>query len=386
MRHGESTVKTSVKSAVNPNTATATVLASSLQLEVQKRLGSFTLNARLALPARGVSALFGVSGSGKTSLLRLIAGLDRPDAGRIQLGERYLVDTARGIFVPPHQRNIGVVFQEARLFPHYRVRGNLTYGMPASARSRFEPIVDLLGIQALLDRMPGTLSGGEARRVSIGRALLTDPALLLMDEPLTGLDGARKEELLDYIVSLTRELEIPVVYISHDTQEISAIADHLALIDNGAVLASDTLDNVLTRIDLTSQLGGFDAVSVLETRVAWHDHEFALTHLDLGHDQTLVVPAIAATPGTRCRIRVPVRDVALAVSAADTTSYRNRLEAKIIQVGDLTDNPATVELLLLVGEQHLRARLTRKSYVELGLSEGASVTALIRCVAFDHHL
>ena len=386
MRHGESTVKTSVESAVNPNTATATVLASSLQLEVQKRLGSFTLNARLALPGRGVSALFGVSGSGKTSLLRLIAGLDRPDAGRIQLGERYLVDTARGIFVPPHQRNIGVVFQEARLFPHYRVRGNLTYGMPASARSRFEPIVDLLGIQALLDRMPGTLSGGEARRVSIGRALLTDPALLLMDEPLTGLDGARKEELLDYIVSLTRELEIPVVYISHDTQEISAIADHLALIDNGAVLASDTLDNVLTRIDLTSQLGGFDAVSVLETRVAWHDHEFALTHLDLGHDQTLVVPAIAATPGTRCRIRVPVRDVALALSAADTTSYRNRLEAKIIQVGDLTDNPATVELLLLVGEQHLRARLTRKSYVELGLSEGASVTALIRCVAFDHHL
>ena len=386
MRHGESTVKTSVKSAVNPNTATATVLASSLQLEVQKRLGSFTLNARLALPARGVSALFGVSGSGKTSLLRLIAGLDRPDAGRIQLGERYLVDTARGVFVPPHQRNIGVVFQEARLFPHYRVRGNLTYGMPASARSRFEPIVDLLGIQALLDRMPGTLSGGEARRVSIGRALLTDPALLLMDEPLTGLDGARKEELLDYIVSLTRELKIPVVYISHDTQEISAIADHLALIDNGAVLASDTLDNVLTRIDLTSQLGGFDAVSVLETRVAWHDHEFALTHLDLGHDQTLVVPAIAATPGTRCRIRVPVRDVALALSAADTTSYRNRLEAKIIQVGDLTDNPATVELLLLVGEQHLRARLTRKSYVELGLSEGASVTALIRCVAFDHHL
>ena len=386
MRHGESTVKTSVESAVNPNTATATVLASSLQLEVQKRLGSFTLNARLALPGRGVSALFGVSGSGKTSLLRLIAGLDRPDAGRIQLGERYLVDTTRGIFVPPHQRNIGVVFQEARLFPHYRVRGNLTYGMPASARSRFEPIVDLLGIQALLDRMPGTLSGGEARRVSIGRALLTDPALLLMDEPLTGLDGARKEELLDYIVSLTRELEIPVAYISHDTQEISAIADHLALIDNGAVLASDTLDNVLTRIDLTSQLGGFDAVSVLETRVAWHDHEFALTHLDLGHDQTLVVPAIAATPGTRCRIRVPVRDVALALSAADTTSYRNRLEAKIIQVGDLTDNPATVELLLLVGEQHLRARLTRKSYVELGLSEGASVTALIRCVAFDHHL
>lgn len=379
-------VKKAVKTALKSRTDTPTTPANSLKLTLRKRLGSFTLDANLALPSRGVSALFGVSGSGKTSLLRLIAGLDRPDAGSVQLGERYLVDTSRGIFVPPHRRGIGVVFQEARLFPHYRVRGNLIYGMPSSARSRFEPIVDLLGIRALLDRMPGTLSGGEARRVSIGRALLTDPALLLMDEPLTGLDGARKEELLDYLVALTRELAIPVIYISHDTQEISAIADHLALIDNGVIVASDTLDKVLTRIDLTSQLGGFDAVSVLETRVAWHDHEFALTHLDLGHDQTLVVPAIAATPGTRCRIRVPVRDVALAVSAADTTSYRNRLEAKIIQVGDLTDNPATVELLLSVGEQHLRARLTRKSYVELELGEGASVTALIRCVAFDHHL
>lgn len=367
--------------------ATKTASANSLQLTLRKRLGSFTLNAHLALPSRGVSALFGVSGSGKTSLLRLVAGLDRPDAGSIQLGERCLVDTARRIFVPPHQRGIGVVFQEARLFPHYRVRGNLTYGMPPSARSRFESIVDLLGIRPLLDRMPGTLSGGEARRVSIGRALLTDPALLLMDEPLTGLDGARKEELLNYLVALTRELEIPVLYISHDTQEISAIADHLVLIDNGAVIASDTLDRVLTRIDLTPQLGGFDAVSVLETRVAGHDHEFALTHLDLGNDQTLVVPAIEAPPGSRCRIRVPVRDVALAVSAADTTSYRNRLAAKIIQVGDLADNPATVELLLVVGEHHLRARLTRKSYVELGLGEGLAVTALIRCVAFDvHHL
>src|SRR5690554_7004310 len=220
--YGECSVKTPLK----PSAKTA----NRLQLKVRKRLGSFTLDASLALPNRGVSALFGVSGSGKTSLLRLVAGLDRPDTGSIQLGDRYLVDTARRIFVPPHQRNIGVVFQEARLFPHYRVRGNLTYGMPISARSRLEPIVDLLGIGALLDRMPGTLSGGEAQRVSIGRALLTDPALLLMDEPLTGLDGARKKELLDYLVALTRELEIPVVYISHDTQEISTKWSAMALI------------------------------------------------------------------------------------------------------------------------------------------------------------
>lgn len=354
-----------------------------LRLAVSKRLGTFTLDADLALPTRGVSALFGASGSGKTSLLRLIAGLDCPDRGVIQVGERCLVDTSRGHYLPPHHRRIGVVFQEARLFPHYRVRGNLTYGMPASARSRFDTIVDLLGIGGLLERMPGMLSGGEARRVSIGRALLTDPELLLMDEPLTGLDGARKQELLRYILSLTRDLEIPIVYISHDPKEISAIADHLVLIDNGRIAASDDLDRVLNRIDLTAQLGGFDAASVLDTRVVRHDREYALTHLDLGDGQTLVVPLTETPAGARCRVRVPVRDVALALAETSRSSYRNRLDAVIERVGTLPNSPASVELLLRVGGHRLRARLTRKSYDELGLGEGTPVKALIRCVAFD---
>lgn len=354
-----------------------------LRLNVSKQLGTFTLDVDLALPTHGVSAFFGASGSGKTSLLRLIAGLDRPDKGVIQIGERCLVDTSRSHFLPPHRRRVGVVFQEARLFPHYRVRGNLTYGMPASARLRFDPIVDLLGIGDLLDRMPGMLSGGEARRVSIGRALLTDPELLLMDEPLTGLDGPRKQELLRYILSLTRDLEIPIVYISHDPKEISAIADHLVLIDNGTIAASDSLDRVLNRIDLTAQVGGFDAASVLDTRVASHDREYALTHLDLGDDQTLVVPHIEAQVGARCRVRVPVRDVALALSETAQSSYRNHLDAVIKQVGTLQDNPTSIELLLCVGGHHLRARLTRKSYDELGLRQGMPVKALIRCVAFD---
>lgn len=358
---------------------------SSLRLDVRKRLGNFTLDASLTLPARGVSALFGVSGSGKTSLLRLIAGLDRPDEGVIQVGERLLADTSRGYFLPPHRRRIGVVFQEARLFPHYRVRGNLTYGMPAPAQARFDDIVDLLGIGALLDRMPGMLSGGEARRVAIGRALLTDPQLLLMDEPLTGLDGARKQELLQYILSMTRDLEIPIVYISHDPEEISAIADHLVLIEEGRIVASDSLDKVLNRIDLTRQLGGFDAASVLEARVAQHDHDYALTHLDLGRGQELIIPYVEASIGARLRVRVPVREVALALPAPDNskTSYRNRLEATIEQTGTLEHNPASVEILLTLGHQQLRARLTRKSFDEMKLKEGMKVQALIRCVAFD---
>jgi len=355
----------------------------SLRLAVNKCQGRFTLNADLALPARGVSALFGASGSGKTSLLRLIAGLDKPDAGHITLGERALVDTRRGVFLPPNKRRIGVVFQEARLFPHFRVRANLTYGMPASARPRFDAIVELLGIGHLLERLPGTLSGGEAQRVSIGRALLTDPELLLMDEPLSGLDGARKQELLRFILSLVRDVNIPVVYISHDPQELTAIADHLVVIEDGQVLASDTLENVLLRVDLTRQLGGFDAASTLSVSVAGHDHDYGLTHLQLDDSRTLVVPYQETPVGTHFRLRIPARDVALALAAPNNTSYRNRLAATIQSITPLPDDHTAMEAVLAMGEQRLRARLTRKSCDEMALEKGQPVTALIRSVAFD---
>lgn len=359
-------------------------MSEGLQVHVKKQQGRFILDAQLGLPARGVSALFGASGSGKTSLLRLIAGLDKSDAGHITLGERALVDTRRGVFLSPNKRRIGVVFQEPRLFPHYRVRGNLTYGMPASARSRFDAIVELLGIGHLLERLPGTLSGGEAQRVSIGRALLTDPDLLLMDEPLSGLDGARKQELLQFILTLVRDVQIPVVYISHDPAEITAIADHLVVIENGRVLASDTLENVLLRVDLTAQLGGFDAASTLNVTVVGHDPDYGLTHLtlaDTSHD--IVVPYVNAPVGAHFRLRIPARDVALALAAPEGTSYRNRLAATLVSISPLPDDNTAVEAVLAVGQQRLRARLTRKSCDEMALEGGQSVTALIRSVAFD---
>lgn len=355
-----------------------------LQVSVQKRQGRFALDADLDLPASGVSALFGASGSGKTTLLRLVAGLDRPDAGRIALGERTLVNVDDKTFVPPNRRRIGVVFQEPRLFPHYRVRKNLAYGMPASARPRFDAVVALLGIGHLLDRMPGTLSGGEAQRVSIGRALLTEPDLLLMDEPLSGLDGARKRELLQFIRRLVNEINIPVVYISHDPAEITAIADHLTVLENGQVLASDTLENVLLRVDLTAQLGGFDAASTLNVTVVGHDPDYGLTHLtlaDTSHD--IVVPYVDAPVGAHFRLRIPARDVALALAAPEGTSYRNRLAATLVSISPLPDDNTAVEAVLAVGQQRLRARLTRKSCDEMALEGGQSVTALIRSVAFD---
>ncbi len=354
-----------------------------LRLSVAKTLGEFELDATLDLPANGVSGIFGPSGSGKTSLLRLIAGLDRPRSGTITLGEQTLLDTRLRRCTPVHRRRIGVVFQEARLFPHYRVRGNLTYGMPRPAPERFDDVVELLGIEALLERMPGTLSGGEARRVAIGRALLSEPQLLLMDEPLTGLDGARKDELLRYIARLTRQVDIPVVYVSHDADEIAAIADHLVVMNAGRVVASDTLDTLLQRFDLTSLLGGFDAASLLEGSVESVDHAYGLTCLALDEQHRLVLPGDAAPVGSRVRVRIPARDIALALTPPADTSFRNQLPAIIEDTATLPETPHSVELLLRLGRFGLRARLTRHAFEALGLKKGMAVTALIRSVSFN---
>ncbi|WP_148861282.1 molybdenum ABC transporter ATP-binding protein [Marinobacter fonticola] len=354
-----------------------------LQIQVRQQLDTFQLEADLSLPQRGVTALFGVSGSGKTSLLRLIAGLDRPQQGRILIGGEPLADTGRGLFVPPQQRHLGVVFQEARLFPHYRVRGNLAYGMPRKDRTHFDAIVRLLGLGHLLDRFPATLSGGEARRVAIGRALLSRPRMLLMDEPLSGLDGPRKQELLDFILQLTRQIDIPVIYVSHDPEELTAIADYLVLMDQGHVIADGPLDELLMRFDLTPYLGGFNAASILETQVQAHDLEYHLTLLKLADGQTLTVPLIGDAPeGHPIRLRIPVREVALALAPQPHSSYRNQLEAIIEDAAVPVDNPAAMELRLTIGGQALRARLTRKSYDEMGLAQRETVTALVRTIAF----
>ncbi|GHB09994.1 molybdenum ABC transporter ATP-binding protein [Salinicola rhizosphaerae] len=359
------------------------IASAALDCRLRKQLGDFSLDISLSVPSSGVTALFGQSGSGKTSLLRLIAGLDRPDEGHVRLGSRTLTDRAKRLHVPIHRRRLGVVFQEARLFPHYRVRGNLTYGMAPSARRRFDDLVSLLGIESLLDRLPGTLSGGEARRVAIGRALLTEPELLLMDEPLTGLDGDRKQELLNYLVRMTRDIDIPIVYVSHDTAEIAAIADHLALVEKGRLIAHGPLDDLMMRLDLTDRLGGFDAATRLLARLDKHDDHYALSHVVLNDGQRLKVPRIDRPLGAQVRLRIGVRDVALAREMPSGTSYRNGLRASIDAIEPSPQSPSTVEVLLRLGDQRLRARLTREACDEMQLREGQSVIALIRSVAFD---
>ncbi|MCP1368015.1 TOBE domain-containing protein, partial [Halomonas sp. BBD48] len=232
-------------------------------------------------------------------------------------------------------------------------------------------------------RFPTTLSGGEARRVAIGRALLTAPRLLLMDEPLTGLDGARKQELLRYIDRLAREIDTPIVYVSHDPHELTAIADHLVLLEHGRIIAEDRLDALLNRFDLTEHLGGFDAASVIVVSVIDHEPAYALTHLALDDGQTLSVPALHAERGERLRLRIPVRDVALALSEPDGISYRNRLHAIIERIGPRDDTRTSIELSLNISGQALRTRLTRKAFDEMGLEVDMPIVALIRSVAFE---
>ncbi|MCB8887734.1 molybdenum ABC transporter ATP-binding protein [Vreelandella malpeensis] len=354
----------------------------SLRVDIDQRLGNFHLQVSLALPGQGVTGIFGTSGSGKTSLMRVIAGLETPDRGHVQLGERTLLDTRQRLVVPAHKRRIGVVFQEARLFPHYRVRGNLTYGMPDHAASRFDEIVALLGIAHLLERLPGTLSGGESRRVAIGRALLSDPRLLLMDEPLTGLDGARKQELLHFIARLARQVDIPIIYVSHDPDEIATIADHLVLMRSGRMEASAPLSHLLQRFDLTQALAGFDAASILEGHVISHDAHYQLTRVALGDGLELLLPGTQTTLGSTLRLRIHARDIAIALAPATGTSYRNQLPAHIEAIEMPAETPHTVELRLRLGAHRLRARLTRLAFDQLGLAEGQRITALIRSVAF----
>lgn len=353
----------------------------SLHVDIDQRLGNFHLQVSLALPAQGVTGVFGTSGSGKTSLMRVIAGLEKPDQGRVQLGERTLLDTRQRLVVPAHKRRIGVVFQEARLFPHYRVRGNLTYGMPAHGASRFDEIVALLGIAHLLERLPGTLSGGESRRVAIGRALLSDPRLLLMDEPLTGLDGARKQELLHFIARLARQVDIPIIYVSHDPDEIATIADHLVLMKEGSVRASDALGPLLQRFDLTRSLAGFEGASLLEATVIDHDIEYGLTRVALDAERRLVIPGVSAAPGERLRLRLRAGDVTLVQGPLAATGDHQPLVARIEEMATLEDTPHLVEIRLGIGDQCVRARLTRKARDTLCLAVGQAVTALIKSVA-----
>jgi molybdate transport system ATP-binding protein len=352
-----------------------------LEVDVHHRAGGFALDAGVSA-GDGVTALFGRSGAGKSTLVGMIAGLVRPAQGRIVLNDRVLFDSENGINLPARQRRVGVVFQEARLFPHLSVRRNLLYGQWAGGR-RDAPdlgaVASLLGLEALLDRSPDTLSGGEAQRVAIGRALLSAPDILLLDEPLSQLDGARRADILPWLDRLAHEAGTPIVYVSHAFDEITRLADNLIVISDGGVLASGPVEEVISRIDLGPATGRHEAGSLLHGEISGHDETYGLTTLSL-NGADLTVPAIAGPAGAPVRLRIRARDVVLALERPSNISIRNIIPVTIIEIA--FEKGPFAEVLTRVGDQNLRARITRRSAEELGLEPGTQAYALIKSVAF----
>jgi molybdate transport system ATP-binding protein len=357
-----------------------------IEIDVEKRLGAFLLEARFAAPATGITALFGRSGAGKTTLVNLLAGLGRPDRGRIAIGGEVLFSSDDGIDVPPERRRLGYVFQEGRLFPHYSVRGNLTYGRRGGARGAigFDAVVALLGLTALLDRRPGDLSGGEKQRVAVGRALLAEPRLLLMDEPLASLDAPRKAEILPFIEKLRDELRLPVIYVSHAMEEIVRLADTLVLMSDGRIAAVGPVEELTSRLDLRPLTGRYEAGAVIRATVAGHDVTYGLSELAFPGGR-LRVSHVALPLGTPVRARIRARDVALATTRPSGISFRNIFAARVTEIAP--ERAPIVDVRLDIGTPAqpvaLWARVTARAAQELGLTPGREVFALVKTVALD---
>ncbi|NDY93575.1 molybdenum ABC transporter ATP-binding protein [Ideonella livida] len=341
----------------------------------------FSLDVDLTLPGQGVTALFGPSGSGKTTLLRCIAGLERPAQGRLVVQGQTWQDGR--LWVPPHRRPIGYVFQEASLFAHLSVLGNLRYGLRRSgldgspqATQRLEQAIGLLGIGHLLERRPDRLSGGERQRVGIARALAVCPRLMLLDEPLAALDQRRKEEILPYLERLHRELDIPMLYVTHAPQEMARLADHVVLLEQGRVVQSGPVADTLSRLDLRL---GEEQGAVVEAVVDALDPEWHLVRVAFDGGQ-LWTRDPGATLGQRVRVRVLARDVSLARHPPGASSIQNLLPAQVVELAQ-DEHPGLALVRLRLGNSHLVARLTRRAAAELGIAVGQPVWAQVKSVA-----
>ena len=378
-----------------------------LAVDIRRTLGAFTVEAKFDC-AGGVTALFGRSGAGKTSIVQMIAGLVAPGRGRIAFDDTVLFDSAANIDVAPERRRVGYVFQDARLFPHMTVRRNLTYGARRNADRRggpgngpgngngtapgigpgngpgnaigFDAVVEILGIAALLERHPRDLSGGERQRVAIGRALLANPRLLLMDEPLASLDAERKWEIIPFIQRLRREFAIPIVYVSHAVDEVLRIADDMVLLADGRAVAAGPVEDVMNRPELARIAGEGDAGSVIRVGVARVEPAYGLAELSFAGG-VFRVAAPDLRPGETLRIRVRARDVSLALDRPQNVSVLNIFRGTVTRIDDSPGPQVDIEID--VGGTPIRSRITRKSCDELGIAPGRAVYAMVKAVAID---
>ena len=352
-----------------------------MTIDVDLRLerGGFRLAAEFEVPASGFTALFGPSGCGKTTLLRAIAGLEPAARGTLKVGQDIWQDDTRTL--PPHRRAVAYVFQQPVLFAHLGVQENLRYGMQRRRGSRagldFEQVVELLGLSGLLERRVPGLSGGECQRVAIAQALLSNPDLLLMDEPLSALDQASRSILLPYLDEMQRQLAIPVLYVSHALDEVARLTDRMVLMHGGQVVTSGGINELLTRLDL-HMAHGRNAEAVIQASVHGHDTADQLTELRFGGGR-LWVPRVDAPPGTPVRLRVRARDVSLALEPLQGTSILNSFPVQVSELVD--DGPAQVMVRLVAGDAILLARVTRRSQRLLGIEPGKRLHAQVKSVA-----
>ena len=348
-----------------------------LHIDVKKQLGTLPLEAHLDIPSQGVTALFGLSGSGKSSLINLVSGLINPDEGVISLNDRELFNSAENVCVPINQRNIGYVFQDARLFPHYTVNGNLRYGMKNTSKDEFNYIVELLGIGHLLKRYPITLSGGEKQRVAIGRALLTDPEILLMDEPLSALDLPRKRELMNYLERLSKEINIPILYVTHSLDELLRLAERVVLLTNGKVEAYDVLESIWESPLFLPWKQKNEQSAVLSLPVFMHNPSYKMTALSIG-DQNIWINQVEAQINEKVRICIHSSDVSISLNKVEQSSIRNTLYGRIVKILELENR---VDLKLDIGGKHLWASISKWSFHELSLQLGQLVYAQIKAIS-----
>jgi len=358
-----------------------------LSVSAKKRRGAFLLDAQFDLPTPGVVALFGRSGSGKTTLVNVIAGLLQADSGRVALDDRVLLDTASRLHVPPEKRRIGYVFQDARLFPHLRVEANLRYALKRAAVAPFvgmDRVVELLDLEALMGRRTHQLSGGERQRVAIGRALLSQPSLLLLDEPLASLDASRREEVLPYLESLRDQLAIPMVYVSHDFDEVLRLATYLVLMEAGKTIAQGNLSEMGLHPKVRAIIGADSVGAIVEGTVLGTDSSSALTRVQVGRGE-LKVQCGKAAPGTRLRVQLLARDLIVAIEPPRHLSVRNSLPGVITSV---TDDVHDSDLIAIDigGGILIMARVTKAATDELGLAAGKPVWTLVKTASLRPHV
>jgi molybdate transport system ATP-binding protein len=354
----------------------------SLSLLVRHRFPSIRINIEFDVPTPGVTVLFGPSGSGKSTIIAAAAGLLRPDECRIAVDGNVLVDTVTGIWLPPERRRVGLVFQDSRLFPHMTVATNLRFGLRRAPPGpvKFDDVVHLLGISELLTRKPNTLSGGERQRVAIGRALLAQPHLLLMDEPLASLDGARKAEILPYLALLKSALALPILYVTHSLDEVVKLADSMVLIEDGQVIGCDTASELAVRADLPFARRD-DAGALLTCRVTGHDVERELTQLEAS-GRTFLVPMVDFPIGAERRVRIPAREVALATDAPKAISMHNAIPGIVRHIApDRERRSVLVEIAL--ADNALLSRVTADAVTRLGLEPGKAVLALVKSTSIE---